>query len=230
MYKFALYSSPFHSETAELSWEGLILLTKSYVPIRIKRLFQDLFIVLLFSFWLRIQYEKKCRIFCEFSALDSQTSLRRETVGAVAKMSAVSQAKNSLKKKIGFFVTFLQFFHYKEWKGWGLQNSMIYNYFMLLLFRASGTAVKALPILFCFAYSLITSEKNSDFVVWGSHHGISIWRRIHCLRVQTFHWMRQRTLVQTLMGQAISCLFIQWITDCLFADFLKVNSIRYRSC
>ena len=50
MYKFALYSSPFHSETAELSWEGLILLTKSYVPIRIKRLFQDLFIVLLFSF------------------------------------------------------------------------------------------------------------------------------------------------------------------------------------
>ena len=32
-------------------------------------------------------------------------------------MSVVSQAKNSLKKKIGFFVTFLQFVHYKEWKG-----------------------------------------------------------------------------------------------------------------
>ena len=26
MYKFALYSSPFHSETAELSWEGLFVI------------------------------------------------------------------------------------------------------------------------------------------------------------------------------------------------------------
>ena len=56
--------------------------------------------------------------------------------------------------------------------------------FMLLLFRALGTAAKALPILFCFAYSLTTSERNSDFVVCDLHHGISIRRRIHCLRVQ----------------------------------------------
>ena len=82
---------------------------------------------------------------------------------------------------------------------------------MLLLFRALGTAVKALPILFCFAYSLITSEKNSDFVVCDLHHGISIRRRIHCLRVQNFLWMRQQTSVQTLMEQAIAFLFIQWI-------------------
>ena len=32
------------------------------------------------------------------------------------------------------------------------------------------------------------------------------------------------------MEQAISCLFIQWMIDCLFTVFLKVNSIRYRSC
>ena len=82
---------------------------------------------------------------------------------------------------------------------------------MLLLFRALGTAAKALPILFCFAYSLITSERNSDFVVCDLHHGISIRRRIHCLRVQNSLWMRQQTSVQTLMEQAIAFLFIQWI-------------------
>ena len=82
---------------------------------------------------------------------------------------------------------------------------------MLLLFRALGTAAKALPILFCFAYSLITSERNSDFVVCDLHHGISIRRRIHCLRVQNSLWMRQQTSVQALMEQAIAFLFIQWI-------------------
>ena len=82
---------------------------------------------------------------------------------------------------------------------------------MLLLFRALGTAAKALPILFCFAYSLITSERNSDFVVCDLHHGISIRRRIHCLRVQNSLWMRQQTSVQTLMEQTIAFLFIQGI-------------------
>ena len=99
---------------------------------------------------------------------------------------------------------------------------------MLLLFRALGTAVKALPILFCFAYSLITSEKNSDFVVCGSHHGISIRRRIHCLRVQNSLWMRQQTSAQTLMEQAIAILFIQWIIlfnlhTCLASVILVVS-------
>ena len=82
---------------------------------------------------------------------------------------------------------------------------------MLLLFRALGTAAKALPILFCFAYSLTTSERNSDFVVCDLHHGISIRRRIHCLRVQNSLWMRQQTSVQTLMEQTIAFLFIQGI-------------------
>ena len=101
---------------------------------------------------------------------------------------------------------------------------------MLLLFRALGTAVKALQIFFCFAYSLITSEKNSDFVVCGSHRGITIWRRIHRLRVKSFLWMRHQTSVQTLMEQAIEFLFIQWIIllklHTCFASVLLVVS-RY---
>lgn len=83
--------------------------------------------------------------------------------------------------------------------------------FMLLLFWALGTAVKALQIFFCFAHSLITSEKNSDFVVCGLHHGIMRRRRIHRLRVKNFLWMRHQTSVQTLMEQAIAFVFIHWI-------------------
>lgn len=82
---------------------------------------------------------------------------------------------------------------------------------MLLLFWALGTAVKALQIFFCFAHSLITSEKNSDFVVCGLHHGIMRRRTIHCLRVKNFLWMRHQTSVQTLMEQAIAFVFIHWI-------------------